>query len=176
MEVPQDTGLLGDLQDMSSLSYHQRFTGFFATLGMGLCFIGIATFFAPAVAVFPKKFAFFLTVGNLFCVGSTTFLVGLRQQFRSIFDAKRMEAAAMYAVSIIMTLVAALYWKSSLFSLIFAGVQVFCLLWYALSFVPFARRAVGLVWSYAWAVLGPVLGFVGRALRQCCGILLSSTR
>ncbi|RNE99215.1 hypothetical protein TraAM80_08318 [Trypanosoma rangeli] len=176
MEMPQGNGMIDDLQELSSLTYRQRFVGFFATLGMGLCFIAIAAFFAPTVAVFPKKFTFFLTTGNIFCVTSTAFLVGFQKQMRSFFDAKRLEAAVMYAVSTILTLVAALYWKSSLFSIIFAVVQVFCLLWYALSYVPFARRAVGLVCSYLWLIVWPVLRVVYQALQQCCGAIASRAR
>ncbi|RNF20997.1 uncharacterized protein Tco025E_03637 [Trypanosoma conorhini] len=176
MEMPQDNGMIGDLQEMSSLTYRQRFVGFFATLGMGLCFIAIAAFFAPTVAIFPKKFTFFLTAGNVFCVGSTAFLVGFQKQLRSFFDAKRLEAAVMYVVATILTLMAALYWKSSFFSIFFAVVQVFCLLWYALSYVPFARRAVGLVFSYVWFIVWPVLRVVYQALRQCCGAILSRAR
>ncbi|RNC48887.1 hypothetical protein TcCL_NonESM01162 [Trypanosoma cruzi] len=176
MEMPRENGIMGDLQEMSSLTYQQRFVGFFATLGMGLCFIVIATVFAPSVAVFPKKFAFFLTAGNLFCLGSTTFLVGIQQQIRSIFDAKRMEAAVMYAVSVILTLVSVLHWKSSVLAIVFAVAQVCCLLWYALSYVPFARRTIGIVWSYAWYIIWPVFCAVSQALRRCCGLLISSVK
>ncbi|ORC93391.1 uncharacterized protein TM35_000012680 [Trypanosoma theileri] len=176
LEMPRDSGWANDLHEMSSLSYKQRLMAFFLSLGMGLCFVVVASFFASTIAIFPKKFAFFLTVGNLFCLGSTAFLVGFRQQIRSIFDAKRLEAAILFVVSVLLTLVATLYWKSSILAVIFAVVQVFCTLWYALSYVPFARHTVGLVWSYAWAFLSPVISILGKGLQQCCGFLFSSLR
>ncbi|KAH9599098.1 Vesicle transport protein [Trypanosoma melophagium] len=176
VEMPEDSGWTSELQEMSSLSYQQRLTAFFMSLGMGLCFVFISTFFASTIVVFPKKFAFFLTVGNIFCLGSTAFLVGFRQQIRSIFDAKRLEAAILFVTSVILTLVATLYWKSSIIAVIFAVVQVFSTLWYALSYVPFARHTVGLVWRYAWTFLSPVITLLGHGLQQCCGLIFSIGR
>lgn len=176
LDMPQDAGVIDSLQEMSALSYQQRLMGFFATLGMGLFFIAIAVLLLPTVAIVPKKFAFFITTGNMFCLGSTTFLVGFRQQLRSIFDAKRLEAALVYIASVILTLVAALHWKSSLLSIIFAAIQVLCFLWYALSYVPFARSAVGVVSSHLWHLISFVVCAVSQALTRGYRFLLSSVR
>ncbi|CBH09954.1 hypothetical protein, conserved [Trypanosoma brucei gambiense DAL972] len=159
LDIPEDTGLIGDVREMMDLSYSQRLWAFFMVLGMGIVFIVIAALFAPTVALFPKKFAFFLTVGNMFCFGSTMFLVGIKQQLHSLFSAKRLEAGIAFIVSLLLTLFFTLYWKSSFLAVFFAVVQVLSMMWYALSFVPFLRTAVATVSSYMCRATGSIIGF-----------------
>ncbi|KAG8339927.1 hypothetical protein TRVL_09246 [Trypanosoma vivax] len=147
MEVPEDKGLLNDLRDMTSLTYTQRLCAFGVVFAMGVVFIFFAMLFVPTIAIFPQKFAFFLTVGNVFFLGSTTLLVGVQQQLRSLFDARRLEAGLAFVTSLIMTLVASLHWRSSILAVSFAVMQIFSAMWYALSYVPHSRRVVGFLFS-----------------------------
>ncbi len=153
--------------EMTQLTLTQRLSGFFMALGMGIVFIIIAMSFVPALALFTKKFAFFYSCGSLFCVSSTAFLVGPQKQFKMMFDANRAQAAAGYAASLFMTLISAIYWRSTMLSFIFAGVQIVSVLWYSLSYIPFARQVVGTFAGYAWVILKPVLQILGSVLTSC---------
>jgi hypothetical protein len=172
-EPPQEQTLSEELSEMSSLSAKHRLLGFLMAMVMGIAFIVIAMSFVPVIALFPKKFAFFFTCGNLFCVSSTMFLVGPAKQVRSMFEAHRSQAAATYVLTLFMTLVAALQWRSSVLSIVFACGQVAALLWYALSYIPFARRVIGYTWTYALMLLKPICSVLTdmtwRLLKCVCG-------
>nr|CCC89745.1 conserved hypothetical protein [Trypanosoma congolense IL3000] len=161
MEMPVDNGFIGDIHGMVDLSYSQRLVAFFTVLSMGIVFLVIAALFAPTVALFPKKFAFFLTIGNIFCLGSTILLAGVKKQMDSLFCAKRFEAGLTFVASLILTLMSALYWKSSVFALFFSVVQVCSMLWYALSFVPFMRTVVSTLGSYCWRAVNSLTRLAG---------------
>lgn len=152
LEVPRDQGLGESLGVMFELTYPQRLTAFVASLLMGLVFLFIALSSATVMIITaPKKFVFFFTIGNLFSLLSTTFLVGVSAQFRAMFSAHRLEAAAMYCVAVILTFFFALVGRSSILCLISAIFQIACLLWYCLSFIPFARSFIRLLTSGSYA-------------------------
>eukprot|EP00668_Euglena_longa_P017210 GGOE01021573.1.p1 GENE.GGOE01021573.1~~GGOE01021573.1.p1 ORF type:complete len:143 (+),score=16.98 GGOE01021573.1:61-489(+) len=98
--------------------------------------------FAPAIVLVPKKFAFFFTFGNLFLISSTLFLVGPTRQFRSMMEASRLQATVIYFLSLSMTLVSALRFGSTLLVLVFTCMQIMAMVWYCLSYIPFARTLV----------------------------------
>lgn len=163
LEVPPEESYGESCREMAELSYAQRLTGFFLVMGMGLVFMAIAFLMAPMVVVAPKKFAFFLTVGNAFCLTSTVFLVGVRYQLRCMFQSHRFEAACLYLGSLFLTLVCALWLKTSIGCLVFAVLQVGCLLWYALSYIPFARQSIGMVVTMISYAVAPIV-----AAAQAC--------
>lgn len=167
MELPPEQGFMEGMDEMSQLTYQQRLAGFGLTLGMGLLFIFLALLMTPMIVVTSKKFAYFMTVGGLFCVCSTMFLVGCAQQMRVMFQESRFQAACIYVGSAILTLLSALWLKSSILCIVFACAQVAAILWYALSFVPYARHVVSLLSSYIIAILGPVGRVIGSALGSC---------
>lgn len=152
------------------LTFQQRIAGFLMSLAMGVAFIVIALSFVPLLALFPKKFAFFFTCGNAFAVGATSFLVGPRSQLKAMFEAHRAQAATAYLVSLFATLVAALHWRSAILSILFAAVQIAAVVWYALSFVPYARRVVSWSWSYLSMIL-PVCSACSATVWACCSRL-----
>lgn len=152
LELPQEQGYAESIGELLQLTYTQRLAAFFMTLGMGLVFILFAASTGAAmILVAPKKFAFFLTVGNIFCLLSTTFLVGASYQLRMMFSAHRFQAALLYCTSVFLTIYFSVIRPFGLACLVLAVIQVACLLWYCLSFVPFARRTIQLVLSSGWA-------------------------
>jgi hypothetical protein len=167
---PQEQSLAEELGEMTELSLHQRLIAFVLSIGMGIIFIAIAISLLPTIAIFGKKFAFFYTCGSLFCVGSTGFLVGFQRQMQVMTQSNRAQAAAVYFGCVLLTLVAALVWKSSLISLVAAGAQLVAVLWYALSFIPFARQVIGTVLSSMSFVLRPLLQVVGRVVSTVIGL------
>ncbi|XP_042455530.1 vesicle transport protein SFT2B-like [Zingiber officinale] len=135
----QEDDLLGEFGDGScSLSPLQRLYGFAASLVIGFAFmlLSLVVFYKPI------KFALLFTFGNLFAVGSTAFLIGPVQQARMMLDPVRVYATIIYVGSVVVALVCALWVHSKLLTVIAIVSEICALVWYSLSYVPFARRMV----------------------------------
>ncbi|XP_074555858.1 uncharacterized protein LOC141811712 isoform X1 [Curcuma longa] len=135
----QEDDLLGEFGDGScSLSPLQRLYGFAASLVIGFAFmlLSLVVFYKPI------KFALLFTFGNLFAVGSTAFLIGPVQQARMMLDPVRVYVTIIYVGSVVVALVCALWIHSKLLTVIAIVSEICALLWYSLSYVPFARRMV----------------------------------
>ena len=169
----REASFADELSEMTSLTMTQRFGAFFLSFGMGLVFIIIALTLLPTIALFANKFAFFFTVGNVFCVGSTVFLVGVRKQMASMFEANRFQAASVYFGCLLMTLVSAVHWQSSVLAMMSCAAQLVALVWYALSYIPYARRVISTFGGYAMVVLGPVFSGFFSAVAKCLQLLCS---
>lgn len=172
MSLPQQS-FFDEFHEATSLTYTQRLYGFLMAIGMGIVFFLIAVSFLPSVALFPKKFAFFFTCGNLFLMMSTVFIVGWRKQMEVLFESHRFQAAAAYFGTMFLTLAAALHWKSSVLAMIFAALQLTSALWYTLSFIPSAQKLVMLIWSYASVVVVPLFSFIGKSIWFMVSTLVS---
>lgn len=167
LDVPPDQGLKESYCELLELTYSQRIVAFFMMLLMGVLFLFLALSGASVMIIAaPKKFVFFFTIGNLCSLLSTTFLVGASAQYRAMFSAHRFHAALLYCAAVILTFFFALVWRSSILCLVSACFQIACLLWYCLSFIPFARTAVRLVSSGSYAG--------GMLLKQWISILWNS--
>lgn len=90
----------------------------------------------------PIKFAVVFTCGNLLAVGSTVFLIGAAQQMRMMFDSTRVFATAIYLGCVALALICALWIHSKVLTIIAIIIEICALIWYSLSYIPFARRMV----------------------------------
>lgn len=147
-EEPQSNSLLQHLDEASTLSRTQRIYGF------GIC-IGLAMLFGLLSSVFflsPTKFAILYTFSNISAIASTMFLMGPLKQLSKMFDKGRIVATCVYIASLALTLFAALKLHSIILTLVFLIIQLCALLWYCLSYIPFAREMVSRM----------VVGFVGE--------------
>ncbi|KAB1205037.1 Vesicle transport protein SFT2B [Morella rubra] len=140
-----------DSEGFCSLSSMQRIYGFAACLVAGLaCMILSLIVFAK-----PIKFAVLFTFGNLLAVGrdlsdsklvflfgSTAFLLGPGQQIGMMFDSVRIYATVIYLGCIVVALICALWIHSKILTIIAIISETCALLWYSLSYIPFARRMV----------------------------------
>ena len=168
-----ETSYFDEFHEATSLTHTQRLYGFLMAIGMGIVFFLIAISFLPTIALFPKKFAFFFTCGNVFLLLSTVFIVGWRKQLEVMFESHRLQAAALYFGAMFMTLASALHWQSSVLAIIFASVQLISALWYVLSFIPSAQRLIKLIWSYASIVLVPLLTVFGKGVWMTLSTIVS---
>lgn len=166
-DLPAEPSYMGGLSDIVDLTYTQRLVGFLMVFGMGLVFIAVGTM----TWMVPKKFSFFMTCGNIFCLCSTMFLAGCTTQLRVMFEANRFEAACLYIAAVVLTLGSALWLKSSLLALIFAALQVICILWYSLTFIPYARQTLQLVLAYISMIVRPILSVIGQLVSSCIAML-----
>lgn len=121
-----------------SLSPTQRIYGFAASLIAGFLFM----FLSLIVFVRPIKFALLFTFGNVLSVGSTAFLIGPAEQLRKMFDPVRVYATAVYLGFVILALVCAILIHSKILTLLAMICEICALIWYSLSYIPFARRLV----------------------------------
>ncbi|KAI4351922.1 hypothetical protein L6164_006221 [Bauhinia variegata] len=121
-----------------TLSTTQRFYGF------AICFVAGLTCTLLSMLVFlrPIKFAITFTLGNLLSVGSTAFLIGPKRQVTMMLDPVRIYATAIYLASMIIALFCALYVHNKLLTLIAIILEFGALVWYSLSYIPFARSMV----------------------------------
>ncbi|XP_031504872.1 uncharacterized protein LOC116267329 isoform X1 [Nymphaea colorata] len=131
-------GFMGDGDGLCSLSPLQRLYVFAACLVAGLAcmFLSMIVFFKPI------KFALLFTFGNLLAIASTAFLIGLSKQLRMMFDPVRLYATVVYIICVILALVCALWFQSKILTLLAIICEICALIWYSLSYIPFARRMV----------------------------------
>jgi len=129
---------LGD--DMWGLSRTQRMYGF------GICFlVGVVISFMSTIFLSTGSiiaFGVIYTFGNIVCLLSTSFLVGPGKQLKTAFAKTRVGATIIYLVSMGATLFCAIFLHSVLLTLICCIVQFCALLWYSLSYIPYARTLV----------------------------------
>ncbi|KAJ0963047.1 hypothetical protein J5N97_028169 [Dioscorea zingiberensis] len=134
----QEEDFLGESSGSISLSPLQRLYGFAACLVAGFAFmlLSLLVFYRPI------KFAVMFSFGNLLAIGSTAFLIGPVEQARMMIDPVRIYATAIYIGSVILALVCALAIHNKVLTLIAIIVEICALIWYSLSYIPFARRMV----------------------------------
>ncbi|KAL6127563.1 hypothetical protein ACLB2K_070928 [Fragaria x ananassa] len=72
----------------------------------------------------------------------TAFLFGPAQQMRMMFDTVRIYATAIYLGCVVLALICALLIHSKVLTLIAMICEICALIWYSLSYIPFARRMV----------------------------------
>ncbi|RNF12224.1 uncharacterized protein Tco025E_06493 [Trypanosoma conorhini] len=123
-----------------SLSFEQRLIGFGVCLGLGFLFSIFAW-----ISIFSldfNTFAVINTVANLTSIGSTLFLCGPLTQLKRMFDPTRLLATVVYLSSMVLTFIVALVLRIPWLTIITVLVQYVAMLWYCLSYIPFARTAV----------------------------------
>ncbi|KAF5790507.1 putative vesicle transport protein, Got1/SFT2 [Helianthus annuus] len=133
--------LLYETDDLCSLSSTQRLYAF------GVCSLAglVCMFLSMIVFAIPIKFAVLFTFGNMLAVGSTTFLMGPARQLQMMFDPVRIYATSIYIGFVVLALICALWIHSKLLTMIAILCEICALIWYSLSYIPFARSIVSKV-------------------------------
>jgi hypothetical protein len=88
-----------------------------------------------------RAFAVFYTLGSLASLGSTMFLMGPLKQIKAMFSSTRIIATVIVLLSIVLTIFFAVKGKAGL-ALLFCMIQFLAMIWYSISYIPFARDAV----------------------------------
>ncbi|ORY33408.1 Got1/Sft2-like family-domain-containing protein [Naematelia encephala] len=121
------------------LTRYQRLGGFafcFAA-GFAVSLLGAILLFLGATGAFTVLFA----VGGCLSLLGVGFLVGFKKQLQTMFKPIRVVATVLLIASIAMTFVSA-FVLPTILCIIFVVVQYLCELWYALSYIPYARTVV----------------------------------
>jgi len=128
-------------QQVSNLSWDTRLKGF------GICLLIAVMLGIGAIIVYMAGsnltgFAILYTFANIFGVGSTLFLMGPMNQLKKMFDPTRLIATIVFLACLVMTLVSALVIKIGVLVFLFVILQLLALIWYTISYIPFARNAI----------------------------------
>ncbi|XP_043720296.1 vesicle transport protein SFT2B [Telopea speciosissima] len=139
--VDSNSSFIDDFNRQCALSTKQRLYGF------ATCFVaGLAcTLLSMLVFFNPVKFGITFTFGNVLSLGSTAFLIGPKRQVTMMLDPVRIYATAIYLASIIIALFCALYVHNKFLTLFAIMLEFGALVWYSLSYIPFARSMVSKV-------------------------------
>jgi hypothetical protein len=123
-----------------SMTFKQRIIGFGVSLGFGfICAI------LSWIAIFNKnyvQFGIFMTLSNLSAIGGSMFLAGPVKQVKKMFEETRWIATSIYLVMMIMTIVSAVWIKSPPLVIVCCILQYLAMIWYGLSYIPYARTVV----------------------------------
>ncbi|KAL7714213.1 Vesicle transport protein [Entamoeba marina] len=128
-------------EDQSCFSYFQIPFKVRMIIVVMLVFLGVISLIMSFTFVLlPMKFAKLFTVGNLLILLSTFFIRSITSQIKSLInDIPKAIAFIVYLLSIILTLVAALYFKSILLTLPCIVIEIVALIWYLFSYIPYGN-------------------------------------
>lgn len=137
-----NTGIVAQVSDATTLSWSTRIKGFVICFAIGCVLSIMSTFFLFIPGAGLTIFAIFYTIGNICALASTCFLMGPCNQLKRMFALTRLIATILVLVFMALTLCAALWWKITGLAIVFCILQFFALLWYGISYIPYARDAV----------------------------------
>ncbi|CAD2216521.1 hypothetical protein AGDE_00592 [Angomonas deanei] len=123
-----------------SLTFKQRLYGAGGCLVLGFIFSILSW-----VSVFLQDYVFFgvlFTIGNLISISGSLFLCGPVKQIKNMFNEGRWIASAVYIVTMILTILAAVLLKNGIAVIFCCLIQYVAMWWYFLSYIPFARDCV----------------------------------
>jgi hypothetical protein len=123
-----------------SLSYTNRMYGFGGCLAMGFL-LGILSWIS-ALGRNWVLFGLLMTCSNLCAIGGSFFLAGPLKQLKRMFEETRLIATIVYGVTMILTILAAVVVQSGGLVIFCCIVQYGAMVWYGLSYIPYARSLV----------------------------------
>lgn len=120
-----------------TLTFQQRIYGF-----IGCLLLGFMLSILSWISAFKRNwemFGLFFTMGNIVAMSSSLFFAGPVKQFKRMFEETRWIATSVYVVAMILTVVVAVYLKSAPLVLVMCLIQYLAMIWYGLSYIPYAR-------------------------------------
>jgi hypothetical protein len=123
-----------------TLSFQQRLYGFVGSLILGFMFAFMS--WASLIRGNLVMFAIMVTLSNAVSIGGSFFLAGPVKQIQRMFEETRMIATIVYLVSMVLTILVAVSLKITALVILCCVVQYCAMIWYGLSYIPFARNAV----------------------------------
>ncbi|KAF9206382.1 hypothetical protein BGZ59_011690 [Podila verticillata] len=127
------------------LTWFQRMAGFSICIAGGLACFMIAFFVGiPLIVGRPSKFAVSFTLGSLLWMASFAILRGPMTHLRALVSKERILFTITYFGSMAFVLVASLYLRSQLLTLVGTVIEGFAFLWYFASYSPFSGGSIRL--------------------------------
>ncbi|CAI9088159.1 OLC1v1022411C1 [Oldenlandia corymbosa var. corymbosa] len=109
--------------------------GLFLAAGVFFIFMAFALFL-PVIVLLPQKFALCFTVGCGFIIGSFFALRGPKNQFSHMSSKERLPFTLGFIGSMMGTIYVSMVLHSYILSVLFSGLQVLALAYYAISYFP----------------------------------------
>merc|ERR1712127_351962 len=141
-EETEEAGIIDELWQSSTLSWSTRIKGFLFLFVLGTLISLLASIFFWSNVGGLVTFAVLYTLGNVCSIGSTVFLMGPVSQLKKMFASTRVIATIVMLVALVLTLISAFVLDDKFLCFLFIIIQFFAMLWYSISYIPFARDAV----------------------------------
>merc|ERR1719433_767114 len=129
------SGSLGMAAQVAAIG-QQQWIMFAVLLAFGCLLMASAIGFLPLIVLAPHKFASVFTTGSLCFLGSFAALKGIGPFVAHLTSSERLPLSAAYFGSMLATLWASLWYRSSLLTMVFSGIQISQLLWFFVSYIP----------------------------------------
>lgn len=115
-------------------------------IGVGFTTLGMFMLYLPGIELHWTPFSVFYTFG-IVC-RSIMFLVEPSQLLKMMFDKKRSGATVAMLSCLVLTLLAAFWWKSFVLAWTFFFLHILSSIWYCLSYIPGARKGQEKIVAY----------------------------
>lgn len=139
MEQRQPT-MWDEINDTFTMSLQNRVYGFGICLGLA-----VLLFLLSVVCIYLLLFVPFgvcYTLGNIFLLSSTFFLVGPMRQLKYMFSPVRIIASLIYLAALGLTIFVAFTSHSFILVLVCVIIQIGALVWYVASYIPYCRACL----------------------------------
>lgn len=123
-----------------TLPLKQRLIGFAGCFVVGVIF-GVFSWISIFFTNF-LSFGLFFTLGNVSAICGSFFLAGPLKQAKRMFSESRWIATSIYLVSLIGTLLVAIFLNSGILVMICSLIQFTAMMWYFLSYIPGAHGCI----------------------------------
>lgn len=123
-----------------TLTFQHRLYGFGGCLILGVLFAFMS--WIAFIKMNMVMFAMMVTMSNVTSVGGSFFLAGPLKQLQRMFEETRLIATVVYLTSMVLTILVAVTLKIAALVILCCIVQYGAMIWYGLSYIPFARNAV----------------------------------
>lgn len=153
-------GNMGMAMQVASIS-QQQWLAFFVLLLIGGLLMAISFASLPLIVLAPHKFAGVFTAGSLFFLGSFAALRGVSDFVAHLTSKEKLPLTAAYFGSMLGTLWASLWYRSTLLTMVLSAVQITQLLWFFVSYIPGGSAVMGIVCDFCH----------GAVRRACCSCL-----
>lgn len=129
------SGQYAAAMEMAVIS-RERWMAFFVLLAFGALLMAAAFASLPLILIAPHKFAGVFTLGSLCILSSFASLKGFSAFGAHLMSSERLPLSAAYIGSIGATLWASMWYRSTLLTMGFSGVQILALLWFFVAYIP----------------------------------------
>jgi hypothetical protein len=164
-------------QQIMGMNYQQRFQIFCICLLLSAIFFALGFFVGiPLLTIRPQKFALSFTCGSITFMASFAILKGPKDHLLSMLAPDRAKFTAVYFGSMFLTLYftfTAGGYKGYVLVLFASALQLMCLLWYLVTFLPGGATGMKILTQAMWKLLKPLCVQCTKLQAKCIGRCVS---
>ncbi|CAE7493825.1 sft2 [Symbiodinium necroappetens] len=137
----------------------QAWVSFFVLLALGSLLMAASFASLPMLVLAPQKFATVFTTGSACILGALCSLKGVQSFFAHLTSRERLPLSVGYLGSMVGTIWASMWYRSTVLTMAFSVAQISGLLWFFVSYIPGGSYSMGLVCDF----------LKGAVRHVCCG-------